>query len=134
MKFSIKEIAEPSANSTARKVAIPSMKPVQETLKQMESDKIIEKVTHPTDWVSPMVPVPKKDSSKVRICVDYRKLNRSLKRENLDIPTFDQLSSKLCDATVFSKLDASSGYFQIPIDEESRDLTTFITPFGRYRF
>ena len=80
-----------------------------------------------------MVPVAKA-KTEVRITVDYKKLNANLKRETFQIPTFEELSSKLADATVFSKLDASSGFFQIPIAKESQDLTTFITPFGRYRF
>ena len=84
-----------------------------------------------------MVPVAKTKESgkvKVRITVDYRKLNKFLKRETFQIPTFHELSSKLSGAKIFSKLDASSGFFQIPLEESSRDLTTFITPFGRYRF
>ena len=124
----------PYAVHTARKVPLPIMPAVKETLNAMEKEKIIKKVTAPTPWVSPMVPVAKKDSNKVRITVDYRKLNKNLMREIFPIPTFEELSSKLCNAEYFSKCDASSGFYQIPIDEKSQDLTTFITPFGRYKF
>ena len=50
------------------------------------------------------------------------------------LPTIDDILHKLAGATVFSSLDASSGYWQLPLSEESSLLTTFITPFGRYRF
>ena len=134
VKFSLMENTKPYAVTTARNIAIPLIEPVKEALKIMEKDKIIEKINHPTDWVSPMIPVRKENSKKVRICVDYKRLNQNLKREKYQIPTFDELSAKLNKSTVFTKLDASSGFFQIPIDEKSRDLTTFMTPNGRYRF
>ena len=50
------------------------------------------------------------------------------------LPYLEDISPKLAGATVFSTLDASSGFFQIPLDKESMKLTTFITPFGRYCF
>ena len=50
------------------------------------------------------------------------------------IPTFEELVSRLNGAVKFSKLDAKSGFYQIPLKEASRDLTCFITPFGRYRY
>ncbi len=46
----------------------------------------------------------------------------------------DETLALLAGATYFSKLDANSGFWQIPLSEESRPLTTFITPFGRYQF
>ena len=68
-----------------------------------------------------------------RITVDYKKLNQSVKRQVFPIPTLEQLTSKLSGATLFTKLDASSGFYQIPLDEASSKMTTFITPFGRKR-
>ena len=50
------------------------------------------------------------------------------------IPRVDEALAQLAGATVFSKLDANSGFWQIPLSPESRPLTTFITPFGRYHF
>ena len=55
-------------------------------------------------------------------------------REVHPIPKVDETLAQLAGATVFSKLDANSGFWQIPLDEESRLLTTFITSFGRYCF
>ena len=80
-----------------------------------------------------MVIVPKK-SGAVHICVDFRPLNDNVLREVHPLPKVDETLAQLAGATVFSKLDANSSFWQIPLDESSRSLTMFITPFGRYRF
>ena len=80
-----------------------------------------------------MVVVPKK-SGAVRICVDLKPLNSSVLREPYPIPTVDDTLALLSGATHFSKLDANSGFWQVPLAEESHHLTTFITPSGRYQF
>ena len=110
------------------------MEPVKKALNDMVEKDIIEVITSHTDWASAMVPVLKLDKKDVRICVDFRKLNNNLKREVFHILTFDELSCKLSDVKYLTKLDAASGFFQIPLEEHSRNLTTFLTPFGRYRF
>ena len=97
----------------------------------MKDNGVIEEVTEPTEWVSPIVPVLK-PSGDVRICVDLKKLNQSVERERYVIPTVDEIVHQLRGSSVFSKLDAASGFWQIPLDPETAKLTTFITPFGRY--
>ncbi|KAI2646921.1 hypothetical protein H4Q32_027367 [Labeo rohita] len=99
----------------------------------MESMGIIEKVVDPTEWCAPMVPVIKKNGN-IRICVDLKRLNENVKREKFILPTLDDLLPKLAKSTVFSSLDAESGFWQIPLEEYSARLTTFITPLGRYCF
>ena len=71
-------------------------------------------------------------SGAVRICVDLKRLNLSVERERYILPTLQDLTSRLAGATVFSSLDAASGFYQIPLHEASQELTTFITPMGRY--
>ena len=126
----------PYSVRAARSVAIPLREAVQRNLQSLEDQGVIEKVTHPTSWLSPMVPVvkPRSNPVEVRICCDYKFLNQHLQREVFEIPTFEELVSQLSGAVKFSKLDAKSGFYQIPLSESSRDLTTFITPFGRYRY
>ena len=80
-----------------------------------------------------MVVLPKKDG-KVRICVDLKPLNSSVKRETHPLPKVDDTLAQLSGAKTFSKLDANSGFWQIPLAKQSRHLTTFITPFGRFCF
>ena len=99
----------------------------------MEKADIIEKVTEPTDWCAPMVPVLK-PNKKVRICVDFKKLNEAIKRPHCMLPNLDDIAPRMAGSSVFSTLDASSGFFQIPLEENSMKLTAFITPFGRYCF
>ncbi|KAL6470492.1 hypothetical protein MHYP_G00216110 [Metynnis hypsauchen] len=133
VKITLKEGAEPYSIATPRRVPIPLLPRVEEELKRMESMGIIEKVTDPTEWCAPMVPVMKKNG-KIRICVDLKKLNENVKREKFILPTLDDIMPKLAKSTVFSSLDAESGFWQIPLEENSAHLTTFITPLGRYCF
>ena len=129
----LKEGANPSAVTSARNVPIPLKEAVEKELERFEEQGIIKHVTEPSDWCAPMVPVKKAEGS-VRITVDYKALNMAIKREVFPIPTLEQLTSQLHGATLFSKLDAASGFFQLPLDEESSKLTTFITPLGRKAF
>ena len=80
-----------------------------------------------------MVAVENPDSS-LRLCLNPRDLNKVIKREHFQQPTFEDISVRLAGATHFTKLDAKKGYWQIPLDEESTKLTTMNTPFGRYKF
>ncbi|XP_054874059.1 uncharacterized protein K02A2.6-like [Amphiprion ocellaris] len=81
-----------------------------------------------------MVPVLKKATGKARICVDFKRLNEAVKREHYILPMTDEITAKLSGATLFTSLDAASGFFQIPLHPDSCKLTTFITPFGRFQF
>ena len=119
--------AKPFALSTPRRVAIPLLKSVQQ---ELESMGVISRVHQPTEWCAGMVVVPKA-SGTVRICVDLTKLNE---RERHPLPAVDQTLAQIAGAKFFSKLDANSGFWQIPLDPASSLLTTFITPFGRYCF
>ena len=70
----------------------------------------------------------------MRVCVDLKKLNQAVARERYIIPTIDDVMHQIDGSTVFSKLDAANGFFQVKLDPQSAKLTTFITPFGRYYF
>ena len=99
----------------------------------MESQDIIAKVTQPTDWVNSLV-IREKENGQLRLCLDPKDLNEAIKREHHPIPTLEEITPKLAGAKLFSKLDARNGYWNVKLDEESSYLTTFNTPFGRYRF
>ena len=129
----LRDNSAPYSLYVPRNVAIPLRPKVKLELERMESIGVISKVENPTDWCAGMVVVPKGDKS-VRICVDLKPLNNNVLREPHPIPTVDDVLGQLAGATQFSKLDANSGFWQVPLAEESRSLTTFITPFGRYRF
>ena len=131
VKIKIKEDTVPYSVVNARRVPIPLYGQVKKELQRMEDLDIIEEITEPTDWVAPMVPV-RKANGDVRICVDLKRLNQAVQREKFIIPTIDDIIHNVKGSTVFSKLDAQSGFWQVPLDMETAKLTTFITPFGRY--
>ena len=99
----------------------------------MEKIDVITKVTEPTKWVNSVV-VREKKNVKVRVCLDPRDLNKAIKREHYPMKTVEEVAAQLAGATVFSTLDASSGFWHVKLDEKSSKLTTFNTLFGRYRF
>eukprot|EP00057_Strongylocentrotus_purpuratus_P020155 XP_011674629.1 PREDICTED: uncharacterized protein LOC105443305 [Strongylocentrotus purpuratus] len=106
---------------------------VRAEIERMEEIGVIERVTEPTDWVSQMTVVHKPDG-RVRICLDPRGLNTAIRREHFPMPTFEQVSARMAGARVFSKFDATSGYWQLPLTKASSHYTTFNSPFGRYRY
>ena len=131
VNIKISEGATPYHVNVARRVPIPLLPKVEDKLRRMERAGIIKKITEPTPWCAPMIAVPKKPD-KVRICIDLKQLNKVVQRERYIIPAISQVLAKLTGSVCFSKLDASGGYWQIALDEESLKLTTFITPLGRF--
>ena len=129
-QIKLKEGAVPHALYTPRNVPIPMRGKVKEELDRMVAMGVISPVHDPTPWCAGMVVVPKR-SGAVRICVDLKPLNQSVSREPHPIPKVDETLAQLTGTRVFSKLDANSGFWQIPL---AKDLTAFITPFGRYCF
>ena len=90
-------------------------------------------VDQPTEWTSQFVATMKK-SGDVRICIDPKPLNDVLRRERYQLPVLDEILPELSKARFFSKVDLSSAFWHLPLDEESSLFITFITPFGRYKW
>lgn len=116
-----------------RKIPHPLKQKVQKEIEDMEKRGVISRVTEPTSWCSGIVAVPKQDGA-VRICADLTQLNKAVRREPHPMFTVEESLAKLSGSKIFSKLDAKSGFWQIPLTEESKPLTTFITPIGRFCF
>ena len=116
-----------------RRVPVALRAKVKETLENLEKQEIVTPVTKPTPWISSMVTVPKKNG-KLRICLDPRDLNRAIQREHYPLPTIEDIATRLHGAKVFTKLDVRNGFWHVALDEESSYLTTFHTPFGRFRW
>ena len=131
-KISINDTIKPVAQSP-RRIPFHVRKQVSAKLNELERLDIIEKVSGPTPWVSPLVFVPK-SSGEIRVCVDMRQVNTAVIRERYPIPTIEESLQDLNGAAVFSKLDLKWGYHQIELDEKSRELTTFTTHDGLYRY
>ena len=84
-----------------------------------------------TDWVSPIVVVPKADTN-IGICVDIRAANTAIKRIRHPIPTVKDITLELNNAKVFSKLDLAHAYHQVPLGQDCRHITTFSTHCGLF--
>ena len=84
-------------------------------------------------WASPVTLVKKKDG-KQRFCVDYRKLNECTQKDAYPIPRIDDTLDALSGAHYFSTLDLAAGYWQVPLDDEAKDKSTFCVRGGLYRW
>ncbi|KAM8707647.1 hypothetical protein ACLKA7_014733 [Drosophila subpalustris] len=108
-----------------RRVPVPLENLVEEKVEEMMKQGIVEKVVGVSKWISPLVCAPK--GKDVRICVDMRRANEAVERENHPLPTMEDFLPHLGEAKVFSKLDVKQAYHQVAISPESREITTFMT-------
>ncbi|XP_062572691.1 uncharacterized protein K02A2.6-like [Saccostrea cucullata] len=115
-----------------RKVPIALKPLLKAELDRLQEMKIITPVSEPTPWVSSCLMVVK--PNKVRICIDPKDLNKALKRSHYPLRTIEEILPNLSRAKVFSVLDARNGFWHVELDKESSMLTTFNTPFGRFRW
>ena len=102
-----------------------AMKIKEDVLKQIDTGFLVTSV-YP-QWIANIVPVPKKDG-KVRMCVDYRDLNKARPKDDFLLPHIDMLVDSTAKFKVFSFMDGFSGYNQIKMTPEDMEKTTFITP------
>jgi hypothetical protein len=79
-----------------------------------------------TEWVSNIVPIEKKDSGKIRVCIDFRDLNRATPKDEYPMPIADMLINDTLGHRVISFLDGNTGYNQIFMAEEDMSKTAFI--------
>ena len=136
MKIQMKEgPTKPIITNVPRKIPVHLEEQAKAEIDEYVKQGIIEPIEHPTDWVSPSFFVPKPDRKNIRMVTDFSRLNEHIKRPIHPFPSVDDIRRKIPkDSTIFSKMDATKGYWQVELDEDSRDLTAFITPFGRYRY
>ena len=128
--------AKPFCVNTPRSVPFAYHDKFQAELDLLQTQSIITPVTEATEWCAPIVVTPKKNSDKIRMCVDLSHLNRFVVRERYQSLTPAQAVADIAasDAKYFTVIDALKGYHQCPLDQHSQPLTTFITPFGRFKY
>ncbi|XP_021341363.1 uncharacterized protein K02A2.6-like [Mizuhopecten yessoensis] len=110
-----------------RKVPIALRDKLKAELERMVQAEVIVEVNEPTPWVNSLV-VVEKASGKLRVCLDPQGLNKAIRRPHYPMKTLEEILPDLSRARYFTKLDARSGYWALKL------LTTFNSPFGRYRF
>ncbi|GJR10780.1 reverse transcriptase domain-containing protein [Tanacetum coccineum] len=69
-----------------------------------------------------------------RVCIDYRKLNEATRKDHFPLPFMDQMLERLAGNEFYCFLDGFSGYFQIPIDPQDQEKTTFTCPYGTFAY
>ncbi len=85
-------------------------------------------------WASPPIPVKKKDGG-IRIVIDFRKLNQvTVREEPFTMPSIDGILSHLGNATILSKMDLLKGFYQVPMEESSKQYTAFTCLQGKFQF
>lgn len=104
---------------------------VQEHVENMLKAGVIEPSQSP--WASPIVIVDKKDGQK-RFCVDLRALNKVIKKNSYLLPRIDDILASLDGSQYFTCLDLRSGYWQIAMDEDSKEKTAFTCFMGLHQF
>ena len=104
---------------------------VQEEIDSMIKQKIIEPSDSP--YASPLVIVKKSDGTD-RYCVDYRYVNAKTVFDSEPVPDQSEIFAKLAKDKYFTKIDLSKGYWQIPMKEEAKHITAFITHHGLFQF
>jgi hypothetical protein len=86
-----------------------------------------------SEWVSNLVPVRKKNGE-IILCVDFRKLNRSSKKENYPLQKMEHILQRVIGASKISMIDGFPGYNHISILPEDRGKTSFTTPWGTFMY
>ena len=113
------------------------MNPKYSLMVKEEIDKLLEcKFIYPvpfSEWVSPIVIVPKKNG-KIRICQDFRQLNKATKKDFFPLPFSDVVLDGVAGHKCYSFLDGFLGYNQVQITHDNRPLTTFTTDWGTFAY
>ena len=116
-----------------RKVALELEPILEEKMKELLQQDIIEKVFEPAKYVSSVVLI-KKSNGEYRFCVDFRPFNKAIRTQGYKMPDVETFLTTLPKGVKFSKFDFTNAFFMLPLVEDSRHYTTFIVKGGLYRF
>ena len=105
---------------------------VKENLQKLLNVNFIYPISD-SQWVSPLVIVPKKNG-KWRVCIDYQEMNKATIKDHFPLPFIDQVLDTLAGKKYFSFLDGFSGYNKIQVALEDQDKTRFTCPWGTYAY
>lgn len=118
-----------------RKYPIQLREEIITKIEELEKLNVVKKcpADETSEWLHALA-FTRKQSGELRVCLDPKHFNASLKRTYHKIPTLDEISHKLTGTTVYSKLDARNGNWSIKLNDASSKLCTFQSPAGKYRF
>jgi hypothetical protein len=105
---------------------------IEREVKKLLDAKIIVPLRY-SEWVANLVPVRKKNGE-IRLCVDFRNLNRSSLKDNYPLPKMDHILEKVVGENRISMIDGFSGYNQIVVHENDKEKTAFTTPWGTFMY
>ena len=84
-------------------------------------------------WASPCLLVPK-PNGKVRLCTDYRQLNSVTVKDSFPLPRIDDILDAIGSSKFLTQIDMLKGYYQIPLSDNAKQMSAFITPFGLFQY
>ena len=117
----------------ARNLPFALREKVERELERLVEAGVITPVQH-AEWATPIVPVMKQNGT-ARICGDYKTtINQSTITESYPLPRIDDLLSSLAGGKAFTKMDLAHAYMQVPLEDESKSLTTINTHKGLYQY
>lgn len=135
MKIILQPDAQPTCITAPRVIPYAWKQETKGLLDDMVERDIIEPVTEPSDWCAPLLVTPKPGGKGLRVCADLRGVNKYVRRPVYPLLTPREAVSRVSpDAKFFSTVDSKSGYWQVPLAKESRQYTTFISEWGRFRY
>ncbi|XP_065939476.1 uncharacterized protein [Magallana gigas] len=131
MKHSFKTSTEVPIQMKPYPIPYALQDKVKRELQQMMDLGIIEETDSP--YSAPVVLIKKKDNS-LRFCVDFRELNKITVFDPRPMPRIDAILNKISKAKFISKLDLTKGYWEVPLDDDAKRKSAFVTPFGHFSF
>ena len=138
-KIELLPSAVPTSAGHYRTISDAYLEPLKREIEGQVADGILEKLDQKPDaakyWLHPIVVVPKKGTENVRLTVDFKKLNKHCIRPvNPQKTPWETVRSLPVGEMFFFVADALKGYHQIALEEESKLMTAFYTPFGIYMY
>ncbi|GFT23875.1 retrovirus-related Pol polyprotein from transposon 297 [Trichonephila clavipes] len=115
----------------SRRLSLPEKRDLEKQIDEWLEQGIIRESC--SDFSSPVVVCKKKDGT-MRLCIDYRKLNKKIVKDRYPFPIIEEVLDKLGNGKIFTTLDLKNAFFHVDVDEASRKYTAFVTETGQYEF
>ena len=130
-KIRLKPEAKP-VQSRPNRLSPSQQQWLREEINELMNDGLIEPAC--SEWASPTLVVPKPEAGKFRCVIDYRKANPLIEGDSFPMARVDDLLDRIGQAKILSKFDLCKGFYQVLLDEASRPITSFCTPFGVFQW